>query len=58
MSQRFDDLETIVAHALSWEEQLQKKIALIKPADLTAFAKKYLTDEGRTTLVFRRDSSY
>ena len=24
---RFDDIETIVAHALSWEEQLQKKIA-------------------------------
>ena len=24
---RYDDIETIVAHALSWEEQLQKKIA-------------------------------
>jgi UDP-glucose 4-epimerase len=24
---RFDDIETIVTHALSWEEQLQKKIA-------------------------------
>jgi UDP-glucose 4-epimerase len=24
---RFDDIETIVAHALSWEEQLQKKLA-------------------------------
>ena len=24
---RFDDIETIVGHALSWEEQLQKKIA-------------------------------
>jgi UDP-glucose 4-epimerase len=24
---RYDDIETIVAHALFWEEQLQKKIA-------------------------------
>ena len=24
---RYDDIETIVAHALSWEEQLQKKLA-------------------------------
>jgi UDP-glucose 4-epimerase len=24
---RYDDIETIVAHALAWEEQLQKKIA-------------------------------
>jgi zinc protease len=33
-------------------EQLQKKLPTIKAADLTAYAKKYLTDEGRTTLVF------
>jgi zinc protease len=33
-------------------EQLQKKLAAVKPADLTAYAKKYLTDEQRTTLVF------
>jgi UDP-glucose 4-epimerase len=24
---RYDDIETIVAHALAWEEQLQKKLA-------------------------------
>jgi zinc protease len=33
-------------------EQLQKRIAALKPAELAAFTKTYLTDVGRTTLVF------
>ncbi|MBK7865322.1 MAG: insulinase family protein [Archangiaceae bacterium] len=33
-------------------ETLQSKLIAVKPADVQAYAKKYLTDEARTTLVF------
>jgi len=33
-------------------EQLMKKVGAVKPADVTAYAKKYLHDETRTTVVF------
>jgi zinc protease len=38
-------------------DQLTQKIAAVKPADLSAYAKKYLKDEGRTTLVFEAPSA-
>lgn len=33
-------------------DQLMKKVSALKAADLTAYAKKHLTDETRTTVVF------
>ncbi len=38
-------------------DTLMKKVATVKPADVTAYAKKYLTDESRTTLVFQAPSA-
>ena len=38
-------------------DSLMKKIGTVKPADVTAYAKKYLHDETRTTVVFEAPSA-